>query len=86
MFVFKLIFTSAGWLLVHEIYRVFNPSVSTETNIEELSNFVLSDQNSLGGAGIGIGYVGCEHYYSSIDPLCPGHRLISVLAWSGPAG
>merc|ERR1711971_374767 len=54
--IFQLIFTSAGWLLAHEIYRVYNPSVSTETNLEELSNFVLSDQNSLGGAGIGIGY------------------------------
>merc|ERR1711971_849798 len=54
--IFQLLFTSAGWLLAHEIYRVYNPSVSTETNLEELSNFVLSDQNSVGGAGIGIGY------------------------------
>jgi len=54
--ILQLIFTSAGWLLVHEIYRVFNPSVSTETNLEDLSNFVLSDEISLENTGIGIGY------------------------------
>jgi len=54
--ILQLIFTSAGWLLVHEIYRVFNPSVSTETNLEELSNFILSDEISLENTGIGIGY------------------------------
>ena len=48
---------SVGWLLTHEIYKLWNPSVDTDPNYEGLANFVLSDQAALGGAGIGIGYV-----------------------------
>ena len=48
---------SVGWLLTHEIYKLWNPSVDTDPNYEGLTNFILSDQAALGGAGIGIGYV-----------------------------
>ena len=48
---------SVGWLLTHEIYKLWNPSVDTDPNYEGLANFALSDQAALGGAVIGIGYV-----------------------------
>merc|ERR1711997_1299839 len=52
----QFIFMSTGWLVSHEIWRLFNPETDTEVNVESLVNFVVTDQNSLGGASIGIGY------------------------------
>ena len=48
---------SVGWLLSHEVYKIWHPDVDTDPNFEGLSNFLFSDQAALGGAGIGIGYV-----------------------------
>ena len=55
--IFQFIFISTGWLVSHEIWRLFNPETDTEVNVESLVNFVVTDQNGLGGASIGIGYV-----------------------------
>jgi len=52
----QFIFISTGWLVSHEIWRLFNPETDTEVNVESLVNFLVTDQNSLGGASIGIGY------------------------------
>merc|ERR1719500_1385735 len=52
----QFIFISTGWLVSHEIWRLFNPETDTEVNVESLVNFVVTDQNGLGGASIGIGY------------------------------
>ena len=55
--IFQFIFISVGWLVSHEIWRLVHPETDTEVDVESLVNFVLTDQNGLGGASIGIGYV-----------------------------
>ena len=54
---FQFIFISTGWLVSHEIWRLFNPDTDTEVDLDSLVNFIVTDQRGLGGASISLGYV-----------------------------
>ena len=53
----------------HRLACLPRPETDTEVNVESLVNFVVTDQNGLGGASIGIGYVGFQ--YPSFTGLTP---------------
>ena len=54
---FQFIFISTGWLVSHEIWRLFNPDTDTDVDLDSLVNFIVTDQRGLGGASISLGYV-----------------------------
>ena len=72
--------------MIHEIYRIFNPSISTEVDQESLVNFILSDENSLKNAGIGIGYVSFYLFVSLYHLiLSAAQGITGTLFWLGLA-
>ena len=65
---------------------MFNPSISTEVDQESLVNFILSDQNSLVNAGIGIGYVSFDFFVSVHHLiLSAAQGITGILFWLGLA-
>ena len=65
---------------------MFNPSISTEVDQESLVNFILSDENSLVNAGIGIGYVSFDLFVSVYHLiLSAAQGITGILFWLGLA-
>ena len=65
---------------------MFNPSISTEVDQESLVNFILSDENSLKNAGIGIGYVSFDLFVSVYHLiLSAAQGITGILFWLGLA-
>jgi len=55
--ILQLLFTTIGWFSLRNIWMLFRPDeVSSEIDTTKLINFVLSDQNAVSNAAIGIGY------------------------------
>ena len=48
---------SVGWLVSHEVWRIFHPETETEVRWDELANFVLDDEGAVDGVIISMGYV-----------------------------
>ena len=48
---------TVGWFASSEIWRIFYPETDTNVDFGKLQNFVLTDQKSLNGVTIGLGYV-----------------------------
>ena len=53
----QFLFLTAGWWVAHEMWRLVRPDTPTDTDLAGLQDFLLSDENGLIGAAIGMGYV-----------------------------
>lgn len=54
--VMQAVITSVGWLVAHEVWRIFHPETETEVRWDELANYVLDDEGAVDGVIISMGY------------------------------